>query len=390
MNYNYNKIRYAIAFGHFWIDFYANVLASTMYLLARDLHLSLTRQGILVAVVSFAGSVMQPYLGYLVDKKGKSTYLLFSLLLMGLLTTATGLFQNFYPVLILFTLGALGSALYHPLGSVLTTSISEKKNTAVSFYVTWGNIGYSIAPVILVPAVEALGRKGLLLFSLPMFLALIFLYLSKSHQLPLPHEERKETLPSFRATIKSAFLGLLLLNLIVWGRAWIQVALGNYSIQYFLHQGLSANQSSILLSAYLLAGTAGVVAGGFVSEKHGERFTLLATFLLSGATLIMMFFTPPPFSYLGMLITGFLLNMSFPATIVMGQNLIPENAGMVSGMMMGLAFGLGGMGAMLTGTVADYTSLAFSLKLLVVIPFIISALTLVYFQKISLPKPKIK
>jgi len=378
---NYNKIRYAIAFGHFWIDFYANVLASTMYLLARDLNLSLTRQGILVAVVSFAGSVMQPYLGYLVDKRGKSIYLLVSLLWMGLFTTATGLFNSYYPVLVLFTVGALGSALYHPLGSVLTTSISEKKNTSVSFYVTGGNIGYSLAPILLVPVVETLGRKGLLIFTLPMILALVILYKTRSHELPLPHENRDKNMPSFRATVKGAFAGLFLLNFIVWGRAWMQVALGNYSIQYYLHQGLTANQSSLLLSAYLFSGTVGVVAGGFISEKRGEKFTLLSTFLLSGITLAVMFFTPAPLSWLGMLLTGFLLNMSFPATIVMGQNLIPENAGMVSGMMMGLAFGLGGIGAMITGSIADHTSLAFSLKTLILIPAVISALTVVYFNK---------
>jgi FSR family fosmidomycin resistance protein-like MFS transporter len=46
-----------------------------------------------------------------------------------------------------------------------------------------------------------------------------------------------------------------------------------------------------------------------------------------------------------------------PASIVWAQEMIPNNAAMASGMMLGLSFGLGGLGAAITGAMADMIGL---------------------------------
>ena len=54
---------------------------------------------------------------------------------------------------------------------------------------------------------------------------------------------------------------------------------------------------------------------------------------------------------------GLLLASAFPAIVVYAQELMPGRVGTVSGLMFGLAFGLGGIGAALLGQLADHTSL---------------------------------
>ena len=55
--------------------------------------------------------------------------------------------------------------------------------------------------------------------------------------------------------------------------------------------------------------------------------------------------------------------MANPGAIVWGQNFLPDNPGMASGMMLGLSFGLGGFGTMLTGSLAESIGLTWALAL---------------------------
>jgi FSR family fosmidomycin resistance protein-like MFS transporter len=67
-------------------------------------------------------------------------------------------------------------------------------------------------------------------------------------------------------------------------------------------------------------------------------------------------------------VAGLLLGSSVPVTIVMAQELLPRNVGVASGLMMGFAFGMGGLGVTINGLIADSYGLGASLMLLAVLP----------------------
>ena len=56
---------------------------------------------------------------------------------------------------------------------------------------------------------------------------------------------------------------------------------------------------------------------------------------------------------------GLVLSSAFSAIVVYGQELMPGQVGMVSGLFFGLAFGMGGIGAAVLGELADWTSIEF-------------------------------
>lgn len=62
-------------------------------------------------------------------------------------------------------------------------------------------------------------------------------------------------------------------------------------------------------------------------------------------------------TYLLLFLGGASLQATLPSSIVWAQELLPANAAMASGMMLGLSFGLGGLGAALTGVMADFAGL---------------------------------
>lgn len=62
------------------------------------------------------------------------------------------------------------------------------------------------------------------------------------------------------------------------------------------------------------------------------------------------------------LVIGFVLASAFSAIVVFAQSLMPDRIGMISGVFFGLLFGFGGLGAVLLGLLADWTSIEFVYK----------------------------
>ena len=65
---------------------------------------------------------------------------------------------------------------------------------------------------------------------------------------------------------------------------------------------------------------------------------------------------------------GLLLASAFPAIVVYAQELMPGHVGTVSGLMFGLAFGLGGLGAAGLGVLADRTSIGLVFEVCAFLP----------------------
>lgn len=66
---------------------------------------------------------------------------------------------------------------------------------------------------------------------------------------------------------------------------------------------------------------------------------------------------------------GMLLISTFSVTVVMGQNLLPSNVGVASGLLVGFAIGAGGIGVTLLGVIADHLGVLFALKCIGALPF---------------------
>jgi FSR family fosmidomycin resistance protein-like MFS transporter len=54
---------------------------------------------------------------------------------------------------------------------------------------------------------------------------------------------------------------------------------------------------------------------------------------------------------------GLIIASAFSAIVVFAQELMPDRIGMVSGLFFGLAFGFGGIGAAILGTLADHVGI---------------------------------
>ena len=67
---------------------------------------------------------------------------------------------------------------------------------------------------------------------------------------------------------------------------------------------------------------------------------------------------------------GFILASAFPAMVVYAQDLMPGRTGTVSGLVFGLAFGMGSIGAAALGTLADHIGIVAVYQLCAFLPLI--------------------
>jgi FSR family fosmidomycin resistance protein-like MFS transporter len=76
-------------------------------------------------------------------------------------------------------------------------------------------------------------------------------------------------------------------------------------------------------------------------------------------------------------ILGFLFFLSEPACIVLAQEMAPQKARTVSGLVMGMAWGMAGLGVLGTGALADFVGIERALSYLLLLP--IGGLALSFF-----------
>ena len=83
-----------------------------------------------------------------------------------------------------------------------------------------------------------------------------------------------------------------------------------------------------------------------------------------------------PLLVLLLVLVGAMVVASYTVTVVMGQEYLPNRVGVASGVTLGLAIGMGGVGASVLGIVADRFSLDTVMAIVAVLPLAALALTL--------------
>jgi FSR family fosmidomycin resistance protein-like MFS transporter len=145
------RIFWTLASAHLINDSYAFVLAALLPLLIPSLGISLTAAGLAVGLYQITSSLAQPFLGHLADR-----YPLRWMCWLGLVGTAIGaggigIAPNYWVLLALLVVGALGTSAFHPVGTATISDIAGagRRGQLMSMYITAGNLGLAVGPAAL-------------------------------------------------------------------------------------------------------------------------------------------------------------------------------------------------------------------------------------------------
>jgi MFS transporter, FSR family, fosmidomycin resistance protein len=363
-----------LASTHFIVDGYGNMLTPLLPLLITDMHLSLAGAGTLQMCFQLANSVAQLGFGHIADRWRPRVLLLAGPIVGVTMLPLIGLAPAAWMLTVFLILGGLGGAAFHPPAAALVHRYAGRhRGFAMSFHITSGTLGQAMAPLIFAPYVQRYGLRATPWLTIPALAMLVGVLLRKVPPVDRLHESGSEG--GLRA-LKPYAKPLSFLYAIVVIRTLTATSFSTFVPIMLTRRGMSIAEAGTAASIYLVAVGAGGFFGGPVADRFGARRVIMLS--LVGAVPFLAFaplFFGWPFVAM-IACGGFLLQSTLPVNVTFAQTIAPISAATVSSLMMGFAWGMGGLTVPFVGMVADRIGIEHTLTAMSFMPLVAAALAL--------------
>lgn len=390
------SILFAISAVHLMNDSMQTVVTALFPVFEDSLRLTYAQVGWISFALNMTSSVMQPVVGLYSDKRPSPRMLPFGMAASMLGMAGLAYAPNFWLLLLSVAFVGIGSAVFHPEGSrVVYFAAGSRRSFAQSVYQVGGNAGQSLAPLMTIFIFLPLGQPGAIwgtLLAAAAIAILLFVVPWYRTQLETNGAPVKKRKPGTAAHADAAagkrgfdgeiVLGLSLLIFIVFARSWYSAGISNF-FMFFLRDdyGMTMKQAQVPLFLFLAAGVAGTYFGGNWGDRFGRKRMMIASIAGAAPFALLLPHLPAGWIYADIAVLGFILMSGFSVSVVYAQELLPGNVGMASGLIVGLAFGMGALGSVVLGNLADAWGMRAVMNL-------VSYLPLVGLLAILLPKDR--
>jgi len=274
------KVIGLVGVAHGLSHFFQLCLPPLFPLLKDEFGVSYAALGAVTAVFYAVSGVMQTAAGFLVDRLGARAILLAGMAIISAGTLAAGLAPSFAWLFPAAALAGLGNSVFHPADLALLNGKVEPRRLGPAFSVhgVTGNIGWVLAPAFVVPIAQAHGWRIALVAAGVIGLG-FFAVLAMQRALAGELRHVGARAPEH---VRAAGVGLLASAPVLLCFAFFFLyAVALVGFQTFavaalttLH-GLTLGAASSALTAMLIGGVAGILAGGFVAARF-QRHNLVA------------------------------------------------------------------------------------------------------------------
>jgi len=120
------KMIFALTLVHFTGDFYSSFINPLMPVFVDHFSLTLTQVGIITGISRFLAFVVQPPVGYLADHYKTRLFILGGPFLVITLISLVGVAPTFWVLVMLGSLGSIGSSMFHPTVAGMISSYSGR------------------------------------------------------------------------------------------------------------------------------------------------------------------------------------------------------------------------------------------------------------------------
>ncbi|RYU93843.1 MFS transporter [Emticicia agri] len=368
------SVLYSISFAHLLNDMIQAIIPAIYPLIKESFHLSFSEIGIVTLAYQLTASILQPFVGLYTDRYPKPFSLAvgMAISLVGLVNLAYA--SDFYWILFAVSLIGVGSSIFHPDSSrVAYLASGGKRGLAQAIFQLGGNAGSALGPLLAALLVVPYGQHSVMWFGIFALMGIVLLY-------NIGNWYKTVALPKANKTVQEVSTGLsrnrilvsmFILILLMFSKFFYMAGMTSYYTFYLMDKfQLSVKDAQIQLFIFLAAIAVGTFAGGPLGDRFGRKYIIWISILGAAPfTLLLpyanLFYTPVLAVFIGLLISS-----AFSAILVYAQELMPGKVGMISGLFFGLAFGMGGLGSALLGTLADHTSISYMFDVCSYLPLI--------------------
>ena len=363
----------AVSIGHFIHDVYSSFLSPLLPLLIDKLSLSLTQAGFLSTIMQLP-ALLNPYIGVLADRISVRYFVILAPAMTAVPMSLIGMAPSYGVLLLLLFITGISVSIFHVPSPVMISHLSAaKKGRGMSFFMTGGELARTIGPLVAVAGVSLLGLEG---FYPVMIFGLIssgWLYL-KLRDVPVKDVHTKRNMSALQTWRHLRYV-LWPLTAILVSRGFMHASLTAFLPTYVNLETGNLWLAGIALTLFEVAGVAGVLTAGSMSDLFGRRKTLLVS--LVGAPLCLFVFTLTGgwFRIAALLVTGFTLLSTTPVMLALVQEHARYSPAAANGLFMMISFIARSAVVVVVGFIADRiglqaTYLISSAMGLIGIPFI--------------------
>jgi len=337
--------------GHLVHDIFTSFLAPLLPLIIQKFNLSLTLAGTLAAFQQLP-SLINPFLGMLADRGSLRWFVILTPTVTATAMSFIGVAPGYTVLTILLLVAGLSTAIWHTPTPAMVARVSGRQmGLGMSLFMLGGTLAYTIGPLLVVAAVSWWGLDGIWRLIPLGVVASVMLYWRTRGIVDARSVRRANG--SWAESWRELERVLLPLAGIIVAQGFMVAALSTFLPTFLSSEGASLLQAGGALSIIKMAGVAGSLTSGTVSDRLGRR-RVLTLVLWASPVLMLLFLAVPRWATVPMLlVVGFTVFSANPVMMALVQEYGRDHPATANGLYMALVFAGQSLTIILVGAIAD-------------------------------------
>lgn len=371
--------------GHFVNDIYTGILNPIMPFIAAKVGISMAIATIILTTSHIFSSLLQPVFGFLADSIHKRSFVFSGLILSSIFIPLAVTSDNLAVLVAFIIFGSLGSSLFHPQSLGFTAYFSKGSGAAkaIAIFIAMGTLGYSFGPIISSGITQFFGLNKMPVMSIIgiTWSMLMFKFVPKII-IPKEFDNKPDFKIAFKRILSNKRLNIL--NIVAMLKTMVQSSC--FILLPFLWKNLGHKPFYIgfALFLFIFAGGISSLVSPYVERKVGTQNVFYISMILPMPLIFLFVLTCKDFPVLSIAIfvlTGFLIMLATPVTMLMAQNTLPEYKSIISGFINGFSWGVIAIVMSALGFAAEKFGIVNIIVMVSIIPAICSFITKELFNK---------
>ncbi|MBN2698718.1 MAG: MFS transporter [Bacteroidales bacterium] len=345
-----------ISAAHFIHDVYTSFLAPALPRIIEKLDTSYALIGLL-APIQRIPSLLNPFVGIIAERPVMKYMVIFSPALTALTMSLIGIAPGYIFLAVLLFVSGLSSTFWHIPTPVMVKELSgERTGKAMSFYMVGGELARTVGPLVIMGVIGLWGLEGAWRMMPFGFIASLVLYLNfRNERLSANNGVRSNHEGSYWKIFLRFSPAFILTGGFTFFQAGVKSAVTFWLPTYLeLSEGYSYIFADISLAVLQLAGAAGALMSGTISDKLGRNKTL-CIISLSTPLLMLLFINLNGYWIFPVLIPlGFFMFAPTAVMLALVQDLSSEKKAFLNGIYMTINFFISTIVYPLVGIMIDH------------------------------------
>ncbi|WP_200174427.1 MFS transporter [Tomitella cavernea] len=325
-----------LTWAHLLNDGASNYLPGVLPAVLATLDQPAKMAGVLVTALTI-GQALQPLTGRLADRIGGRSLIMIGLTASSVGGGLLGVAHSLWSMIALLVLIGVGNAFFHPQALAgIRAMMAGRQGLVTSAFLVGGELGRGLWPTLASLIVAHLGLGGLWILAVPGLVTVPWirrwapsLSARRGHGRAIrwrAHARPLAVLIGYQGIRTVTVFSFVTFLPILWDS-----------------RGASLVSGASVITTMTVVGVVGNFAGGHLSDRVGRRPVLVASALGAAVLVAPMAYLDGPWAWIVAGALGIALFMTAPVTVLIGQDIFPENRSMGSGIALGFSNGVGAL-----------------------------------------------